>query len=477
VNAGAPRRLALVALATLAACGGGGPLSSTSPDASGAAGSVTPGPPAPSLPAPGAAGTGGASSGASGSAGAGGATAGTVGAGGTVGTAGIVGTAGTIGTAGGFGALRAETISDFDPVAISASGLVVAGIQKNRAARWTAGKGVVLLPLVGLDAISSTVAAMDREGAVLVGSLLKATTSQAVVWSGTVQALGFARAGDDSSRAVSCSGDGMTVTGTSENLSGGGLHEQAFLWRAGSGMAPVPFLSGDNASEALAISQDGSTVVGFSYDGATSPPRRRAFWWRAGEITIELAPPFGASSTVPRALSADGLVVVGDAMFDAPGTTGGTASVSRAFRWTPAGGVELAAERGDRDQSRAVGISDDGGTIVGLAFTNGQWKDLPIPFRWQPPSSTPLTVPPDDLPVPDVFTDELGTTIVGLGRVYVSSTAYLWRPGTMFYQSLSLGPMPAESAVVALSRNGSVLLGRGRGAAASQVDAWLLPLP
>jgi uncharacterized membrane protein len=478
----APRSLQVVALATLVACSGRDPLQAPPRDETGAAagaggaGAGSSG----SAGGPGAAAGSGGSAGTGASAGRGGAAAGSVGTGGAaVGTGGAAAGSGAFaGTAaGGRGPLGAQTIPDLEPVAISASGLVVAGIQNLRAVRWTATTGVLALPIAGSGVIASTVTAMDREGMVFVGSLRQMSKSQAAVWAGTVQALPFARGGDDSSTAVACSGDGNVVVGTSENLSGvAGLRQQAFIWWAGSGggAAPVPLMAGDAASEALAISQDGTTVVGFSYDGTTSPPRRRAFWWRQGVAVAEIAPPPGVGSMIPRALSADGTVVVGDAIF---GTAGDPTSTSRAFRWTSAGGSELAPVESNRDQSRAVGVSNDGSTITCLAFTNGQWKDLPVPFRWQPPSPTLLEELPGDLPVPDIFTDEMGTTIVGLGQVYVSATAFLWRPALQGYEPLPLGPMPSSSVGVALSRNGSVLLGRGQDSLANQVVAWLLPLP
>lgn len=486
------RSLVVVALAAIAACSGSRPLSpttvaaGTSAAGDGGGGGTSAGAGASGVAGSGAAGSGGTagsggiagssgiggSSGVAGSGAAGSGFAGSGFAGSGVAGSGVAGSGaagsgvgGTVAGGGGTGALTIDTIDDFEPVAINAAGDVVAGHGRGFAARWTAMTGVVLLPITAADVTSSTVAAMDRGGAVFVGSVQNAKTSQAVVWLGdTARPLGFARAGDDASRAVACSGDGMTVAGNSENRAGvANLRQQAFVWRAASGMKLVPFMAGDAGSEALAISLDGSSVIGFSYDGT----RRRAFWWHEGSDTVEIPPPPGAASVVPRGLSADGAVVVGDATF---------AAGLRAFRWTRAGGVELAATRDDRDQSRAVGVSDDGATITGLAFTDGQWKDLPIPFRWKPPSPTLLTTPPDDLPVPDVFTDAAGTTIVGLGQIYVTSTAFLWRPGTQFYDSLKLGPMPASAVGVALSAKGSVLLGKGTGSG-GKIVAWLMHLP
>jgi uncharacterized membrane protein len=369
-------------------------------------------------------------------------------------------------------------LSDVVPVALDDDGALVVGSRQTRALTWTEKGDVVLLPLAGLYD-SSVATATSSSGTVVVGSLRAAATSEAVAWllqapGATPVRLGFLP-GHDSSDAVDVSADGAVVAGTSRNAGAALLAGRSAFISRGGGSMPGPLvavapLPGDTASEAVVLSRDGSTLAGYSDDFVSK--RQRTFWWREGTSAVEVGAANGATSMVPRALSADGSVLVGDALF------GATKFV---FRWTRTGGTELAPPPRNRANTRAVGISNDGAAIVGMEFNDAgvQFSDLPVPFRWLPPSNETQNFAPGDLPVATVFTDELCSTIVGLGAGTYSTYSndlFFWHAPAQIYTPAALAPLPVGSEGVALSRNGRVLLGQGRGSDASPV-AWLLPVP
>ncbi len=131
---------------------------------------------------------------------------------------------------------------------------------------------------------------------------------------------------------------------------------------------PLGIPSGHTVSKAYGVSADGQIVVGYY-----NKNKRRAFRWECGEWR-DLGT-LGGSESVARSVSMDGSVVVGEAR-----AVGG---ITRAFRWTAAGGMQDLGTLGG-PWSVATGVSADGSIVVGTASTQDIWfGDYQTrAFRW-----------------------------------------------------------------------------------------------
>lgn len=181
--------------------------------------------------------------------------------------------------------------------------------------------------------------------------------------------------------ATDVSADGTIVIGGSNTP----LGEQGFVWDEVRGMRRLGRLSPEapGHSDAIAISADGSTIVGRDVvvgdDLQTLSMEGFVFNEAAGmqRLTGDLD---RWSDTVLTDVSADGSIAVGIGY----GTTAGNLA-GEAFVWDARHGVrlleDLLAELGvpthGWSPTDALGISDDGRTIVGMARGPG---DRPSPF-------------------------------------------------------------------------------------------------
>ena len=113
-------------------------------------------------------------------------------------------------------------------------------------------------------------------------------------------------------------------------------------------------------STAADVSSDGTVVVGWSMVGAD----KQAYRWTAAGGMVGLGDlPGGDASSQAWAVSADGAVVVGVGDGDVTTPFG-----SQAFVWTHATGIQAIPGATPTGASSALGISDDGSTIVGWHY-------------------------------------------------------------------------------------------------------------
>ena len=166
--------------------------------------------------------------------------------------------------------------------------------------------------------------------------------------------------------AIAVSGDGEVIAGSRPAT---GAFTEAVRWQDGV-LTGLGDLDGGNLlSRANDVSQDGSVIVGFGSLGPGGSDVIEAVRWDDGVI-MGLGHPGDATWSVANAVSADGGVVVGEAMFL---NTLGFPETHAAI-WDGQGAQwleDVLEETFGLDLSqysldRAVGISADGRTIVGV---------------------------------------------------------------------------------------------------------------
>jgi uncharacterized membrane protein len=166
-----------------------------------------------------------------------------------------------------------------------------------------------------------------------------------------MQGIGDLPGGAPISHAVGISADGATVVGNGNSASG----TEAFVWTASGGMVGLGDLpDGDYESGAIRASADGSVVTGY----ASSAVGLEAFVWDATNGMVGLGGlPGGSGESTGGYVSADGTVVVGSAV-----GAGGL----EVFRWDGGSGMQGLGIPAGCLESRATGISADGSVIVGF---------------------------------------------------------------------------------------------------------------
>ncbi len=240
--------------------------------------------------------------------------------------------------------------------ALSASG--------GEAFRWTQIGGMIGLGDLPGGSFYSHAPAVSADGLVVVGSSQSASGSEAYRWTeaGGMIGLGDLPGGNFFSTAYGVSADGSVLAGTSRSASG----DEAFRWTQAGGMVGLGDLPGGSfRSNATDISADGSVVVG----AGQSASGEEAFLWSQAVGMIGLGDlPGGSFYSHAQAVSADGLVVVGWSR---------SASGYEAFIWDPVNGMRSVKDVLESEYGidltgwmleSATGISDDGNTIVGVAY-------------------------------------------------------------------------------------------------------------
>ena len=208
---------------------------------------------------------------------------------------------------------------------------------------WNVTTGAPSIPPLGNGTVAVTDA--NADGSVLVGeryAFFGDQPSQALRWTGDglPQDLGTASPSVVSPHVSGVSGDGSIVVGTSRQF---GVEGQgAFRWTEGTGM--VPLGAGSNAND---ISLDGTTIV-----GSASLPG-------GGEVAVRWVHGGSAQSLGffgdAAATDADGSAIVGS-------TANGDS-----YLWTAGGLVPLGSLPGGSGVTRATGVSNGGGVVVGFS--------------------------------------------------------------------------------------------------------------
>jgi probable HAF family extracellular repeat protein len=286
-------------------------------------------------------------------------------------------------------------------------------------------------------------------GALIVTVLLLTTQVQAFIFQG----LGDLPGGTFQSLAYGVSNDGTSVVGYSSAYYSSSLNRyEAFRWTSGGGMSglgvlPVAAESG-GTSTAKGVSADGSVVVGAS--------ESQAFRWDSNTGMVGLGDlPGGNFSSTANGVSADGSVVVGEAT---------TATGPQAFRWTATGGMAGLGVLPDANFSYARSVSADGSVVVGYtSIISDDSSHQSEAFRWTEGegmvglgdlsgnifASNALAVSAD------------GSVIVGQGYGELGAEAFRW---TAASGMVGLGVLPDayESYATGVSADGSVVVGQSR---------------
>jgi probable HAF family extracellular repeat protein len=282
----------------------------------------------------------------------------------------------------------------------------------------------------------------------------------------TFQGLGDLPGGLFLSRAISISGDGSTVVGSSES----NIASQAFRWTSSGGMTNLGALPGADASysQATSASFDGTVVVGNS-DSGNSGNSTEAFRWTTSTGMTGLGDlPGGLFSSKSFDVSADGSVVVGV----------GTATLDQAFRWTQSLGMQgLGDLPGGDNFSVGRGVSGNGNIVVGLSSSAASKASSLTgveAFRWTAGTGMQAL---GDLPGGLYYSVAVGISadgnvIVGRSDTTVGFEAFRW---TQAGGLQGLGDLPGAlffSAAQDASGNGSVIVGQSESASGQDAFIW-----
>lgn len=244
------------------------------------------------------------------------------------------------------------------------------GDAQTHAFRWTQGGGMVDLGTLGGN--YSYAYDTNADGAVVIGYSHNASDyGRAFRWTqgGGMQDLGTL--GGDYSYARNISRDGSAIAGQS-NIAGNAAYH-AFRWTEGGGMQDLGTLGGDY-SYGEELSNDGSVVIG--YARLTSGYYHAFRWTEAGGMQ-DLGVLADGRYSWGEDVSGDGAKVVGYA--EVPY---GEDYTSHAFLWTEQDGMVDLGTLGGRS-SNATAISDDGSTIVGYSYIEGDTAYHAFVYRTQ----------------------------------------------------------------------------------------------
>lgn len=174
-------------------------------------------------------------------------------------------------------------------------------------------------------------------------------------------------AGIQGERVYGLSADGRVAAGENMQSPGGG-----FFWTAAQGKQPFGFES-PLAVRAYGLSGDGTTAVGES--GIIGQTQNQAFRYRAGSGLENIGRLSGYTRARALGASFDGEIVVGRS------EAGGIGDIGQAFRWTSTTGmVGLGFLQPGQFYSEATAISRDGSTIVGNVRQTSGWNQA---FVWR----------------------------------------------------------------------------------------------
>jgi probable HAF family extracellular repeat protein len=247
---------------------------------------------------------------------------------------------------------------------VSHDGSVVVGLGDSsdgvRGFRWTRDGGMVSLGVLPGNAYSAAYA-VSGDGSVVAGDALAGAHYVAFRWTaaeGMVDLGAFQWGENYEGRGRAISRDGLTVAGYSGEYVG--VH--AFRWRSELGLVDLgTFPSDEDRSLATGVSADGSVIVGYS----TTLQGVRAFRWTAA-TGLENLGTIGPGDSAAEAVSGDGRIVVGTA-FNAACLWSPSRGLLDLNAYLPTLGIDLTGWT----LQYAMGVSDDGGTILGWGSHNG----------------------------------------------------------------------------------------------------------
>ncbi len=218
---------------------------------------------------------------------------------------------------------------------------------------------------------------------------------------------------------------------------------------------------GGYRSAARGVSADGAVVVGYTYNASY---QWRAFRWTPATGMQDLGT-LGGYMSEAFGVSADGAVVVGGANTDEI-----YIYPLHAFRWTQATGMQYLGTLGGIGGSEAYGVSADGAVVVGRAS-----RDQNRAFRWTPATG-----------MQDLGTLPGGGASWAYGVSADGAVVVGWSDGRAFrwtlnggmedlnqtYASLLTGGYLIEAR--AISPDGRYIVGNGFHAATGRTKAFLL---
>lgn len=231
---------------------------------------------------------------------------------------------------------------------------------KDRAARWTAIDGAVLCDSACDSLMSGDVGGISRNGRYIVGHVpLAGGGGPGFVWSaatGRVD-IGDLPGGPLNAYAGGVSDDGQVVVGVGDYVDAAEFIAQAFRWTP-SGFQGLGYLRPNYPfSAAFDVTADGSKIIGWS---GRAGLEFRGFVWTQATGMQELATPADYRSWhSPWGMNSAGSFIVGNA----DKLDGRLVQI----RWDDQGGlIELGNAPGGPADGAAIGVTDDGGTIVGF---------------------------------------------------------------------------------------------------------------
>lgn len=259
--------------------------------------------------------------------------------------------------------------------------------------------------------------------------------------------LGDLEGGVFSSMAQAISGDGLVPVGVSDS-NGSVNPDEGFRWTSDAGIQGLGSGSGLPISGAHAADADGDVIVG---SGRRPSGLAEAFRWTPGSLKRigVLDPDLGFSRAM--AVSDDGGTIAG---YSGIGSVGST----HAVRWPAGGTIE---SLGASPPSQALGISGDGRVIAGFLTRDGVERAM----RWtQETGAFELTPPGDpDAPSRATASDATGEVLVGWSGAEGARTAWRWTAaGT---SDLAALPGAVTSEALAVSGDGRVVVGSSGGRA------------
>lgn len=247
---------------------------------------------------------------------------------------------------------------------LATSGLLVLGIAVAPRAQVVTSFEPLGLGPAGVTSVTSNAQDASADGAIVVGDYWELVdpfvVRQGFRWQAStgMQDIGALNPAAPEVQPLAVSDDGSRIVGWSRGMSGS---IRPFLWTAAAGMQELIEVPGTDAI-ATDISPDGQTIVGYFLDGP-----EQAFVWRGGVVTVLPTLP-GETDSFALAVCGNGNAVVGTTR-----SVGG-----RAFRWTPANGIEELPALLDGAPTSARDCRNDATIVVGFSGTR---KAMPA-VRW-----------------------------------------------------------------------------------------------